>query len=231
MTTLPINGLEDSYTISDTGEIYSLISNKYMKCSACTSGYPMAKLYVSYDAETNKRVYVYRRVHRLVAEHFVPNPDNLPVVNHIDGDKSNNSASNLEWCTHKQNSEHAFATGLTPKKERTLSDEQLKKCEEAYANGATVAELAAIYGVSRSAVERNIAMSTKGRKLHRANAAAVIGVKLSKRVQQLTMEDVVIREWDSMIQAAKALGIGVGNISSACNGRIKSTGGFKWKRL
>jgi len=52
------------------------------------------------------------RLHRAVATAFVPNPDNLPEVNHIDGDKLNNRASNLEWATHKQNMEHAYRTGL-----------------------------------------------------------------------------------------------------------------------
>jgi hypothetical protein len=53
-----------------------------------------------------------KRLHRLVALAFVPNPDSLPEVNHIDGNKLNNCASNLEWCTRKQNMAHAFATGL-----------------------------------------------------------------------------------------------------------------------
>ena len=53
------------------------------------------------------------RVHRLVAEHFIPNPDNLPCINHIDGDKHNNHVSNLEWCTYQANMQHAVRTGLT----------------------------------------------------------------------------------------------------------------------
>jgi len=51
-------------------------------------------------------------VHRLVANAFIGNPDNLPHVNHIDGDKSNNIVSNLEWCSHLQNMHHAWRTGL-----------------------------------------------------------------------------------------------------------------------
>lgn len=53
-----------------------------------------------------------RRVHILVADAFLPNDENYQQVNHLDGDKSNNSASNLEWCTPHQNIEHAVTNGL-----------------------------------------------------------------------------------------------------------------------
>lgn len=69
------------------------------------TGYPLVRLIV------DKRI-VRLMVHRLIAICFIDNPNNYPCVNHIDGNKENFNISNLEWCTHQHNMEHASKTGL-----------------------------------------------------------------------------------------------------------------------
>ena len=68
------------------------------------------------EAGKSKRVLV----HRLVAQAFIDNPYNLPQVNHIDGDKSNNSIDNLEWCTREDNIKHAYKIGLNPSRKKII---------------------------------------------------------------------------------------------------------------
>lgn len=110
-----IDGYEGIYKISNYGRILSLnygaknhaLSGKqrYLKTPRSSSGYHHVQLYKDGKSST-------LLVHILVASAFVPNPANKAEVNHIDGNKANNKANNLEWVTRKENLEHAYANGL-----------------------------------------------------------------------------------------------------------------------
>ena len=96
----PIAEYEDLYEVSNYGRIRSLCGrygeNKILKQCIGSKGYKLVTL-----CRKGKQKTV--NVHRLVALAFVPNPDSLPCVNHIDEDKNNNNASNLEWCSYYYN--------------------------------------------------------------------------------------------------------------------------------
>lgn len=116
----PVPGFQGIYSVTVEGRVYSHARvdargnrrrAKYLKLIPDGDGYLRAHLCVGG---------VRRKwpVHRLVAMAFLPNPDELPEVNHHDGDKTNNRVTNLEWVTTQENLNHARETGLMPVLER-----------------------------------------------------------------------------------------------------------------
>ena len=99
----------DHYAVSNFGHIKSVKTGKLLSESVNQYGYKRVTLC---SINNGKRKYYSARVHRMVAEMFLPNPDGLPQVNHLDGDKSNNAVTNLEWCDQSHNMRHAFMNNL-----------------------------------------------------------------------------------------------------------------------
>ena len=94
-----------NYSVSNIGNIKNNKSKQILKSGDNGKGYLFCFLW---KYNKSKRFYV----HRLVAQTFIPNPDNKPCVNHIDGNKENNNVNNLEWCTHSENMKHAYKINL-----------------------------------------------------------------------------------------------------------------------
>lgn len=109
----PIAGYEGLYEISNFGRVRSL--NKISSDGRRVKGKLLktgVRDWYSGVTLSKNNVIRYKSVHRLVAEHFISNPERKPFVNHIDGDKTNCNVSNLEWCTASENCKHAFKIGL-----------------------------------------------------------------------------------------------------------------------
>lgn len=96
---LDIKGYENLYAVTEDGQVWSYRTKKFMKPQINNSGYQMVLL----QAHGKQKFCL---VHRLVALTYIPNPDNLPQVNHKDECRTNNSVDNLEWCTNRYNSNY-----------------------------------------------------------------------------------------------------------------------------
>lgn len=165
----PVKGYEDLYEVSNLGRVrsfdrlYRIERDKYhgeiKKKGRVISGNHGGKHYY--------QVFLFREgkgktalVHRLVAEAFIPNPENNPQVNHKDGDKHNNKVTNLEWVTCSENQLHSFKTGLHPGNgegnvNAKLTKEKVAEIRRLYVKGSKefgVKPLARKFGVSAPAV-------------------------------------------------------------------------------
>lgn len=151
-----IEGYEGLYQVSTCGNIKSLAKprkngngrsyiqkEKLLKQSFTTTGYKKVELYKDGKRKSFK-------VHRLVAIAFIPNPDNKPEVNHIDGNKINNNIDNLEWVTSSENSIHAYETGLSPNK-KELDEIRII---ELYNKGTSKEEISRMFDVSNVVIAR-----------------------------------------------------------------------------
>jgi hypothetical protein len=149
-----IKGYEGLYQVSTKGEVISFkVSNKgrAMSPSIDKDGYLQIGLR---DTGSKRRWY---RVHRLVAETYIPNPSNLPMINHKDCDPSNNEVSNLEWCDRSHNNKYRFLMGYEHRGEKATTaklteEEVLAIYELAWEGDLTQKEIATLYKVSRGAI-------------------------------------------------------------------------------
>ncbi len=160
-----IKGYEDLYEVSNTGLVRSLDRvdrlNRFKKGvlkAPCDNGRGYLCVNLKHNGKQTQKT-----IHRLVAQAFIANPDNLPEVNHKDGNKANNHVNNLEWCTISDNKKHAFKNGLNKQRkgldnpQHTLSKEAvifIRNNAKPYDKNYSYAELARKFNVSEPTIKR-----------------------------------------------------------------------------
>lgn len=135
-----------NYAVTEDGKVFSFNSNSFKLLKEDKSGY--MRVYLS--SNSKKKWFL---VHRLVAQAFIPNPENKKTVNHIDGNKKNNHVSNLEWNTYSENLNHAIDIGLRELQEfrvdRKLTDETVHTICKYLQEGFRNIDIANMLGIDK----------------------------------------------------------------------------------
>ena len=224
-----VPGFSDYYA-SKSGNVFSMKSGvlKRKKIYNAKDGY--CTIGLTPDGDTMQYRY---RLHIIIAKTFHPNPENLPTVNHKDGNGRNNRADNLEWMSYSDQSKHACATGLTKKDGRAVC--QADKEGNLIAEFSSMTEAEKETGISVSTI------SSTCRGEYRQSGGYVWyykgdfkGQKMRKfgnckTVYQYNLDEEFIREFESADEAAKSVGVHPGTMADACRGKQNTCKGYIWK--
>lgn len=180
-------------------------------------------------------------LHRLLALQYIPNPENKRTVNHIDGDKLNNSLANLEWATDSENIQHAYNNGLNTQVKKITTEDYSAILARFYAGEnlttivkdykfslPTFSTYVEAYVTSTGTLPKFIAEKKRQKDLRAKSANHV-----TYQVVRIDKLDPTIRTtFPSLSEAARALGkTSSGPISNVFAGRAKSAYGYFWERI
>lgn len=210
----PIDGFPN-YQVSNLGRVKNIKRGYILKNNIGTYGYYRVNL-----GRGNMR-----KVHRLVAEAFIPNPLELPYINHLDENKLNNDVSNLEWATASQNNKHSAHQHSCKINQLTLDGDFIKTFKSAK-------EIQDTFGFDKSnviAVCRGRINQTHGYKWEYAEPSQQHN--MNRKVVCSTINGEYVRTFKNPSEAAKMLGIKPTCIKNCLYFRIKQTHGYKFHYL
>lgn len=178
------------YEVSNDGTVRNIKTNTVLDGSHDSRGYRVVSIWHENKMYTKK-------IHRLVAIAFIPNPENKPTVNHKDGNKNNNCVSNLEWATHQENIDHAIETGLrningVNSVSNIYSEETVHRVCKMLENGNTPKYISEALGVSPN-LPRRIKYGGKWKEIaskYNIKGSSKIPFDTKKRAFQLIAEGV-----------------------------------------
>ena len=228
MKQIIIDNISTQYYITEDGKCYNDRTGKYLKGQ---ENYKNG--YFSYNLTLpdgrKKRMYA----HRLVAQAYIPNPNNKEQINHIDGNKLNNTVDNLEWVTGQENVQHSIENELKQNKHIFCFTKDKKLVAE-YKN---IEEAVKATKISRTSIHKGLVSKPTvlccnyywsyekilGETTQYKNTGK------AKAVNQYTKDGKYLMTYPSVGAAARALGILHSHIGECCRGSVKSYKGYIWR--
>ena len=183
-----IEGTNGKYIVSNDGKVATLRKRKkLLTLTKQKTGYLYAMIEIN-GKQVNKRV------NRLVASAFVNNPDNLPIVNHLDGCKTNNHAENLQWVSYKANTKHAWEKGLA--KTRIPDADERKRISEKLKGHKVSEETRKKMSLAQKGKKRpKLSESLKGRKLSEETKRKLSLAHKGKKLSKEHIEAIRLARW------------------------------------
>lgn len=239
-----IKGYEN-YQISNLGNVYSSFVNRKLSPGKTQDGY----YYVGLRDENSVRKNLF--VHRLVAQAFIPNPENLPIINHKDENPSNNTVENLEWCSYSYNNtynnshlkrgmkqgDETFQYNINGELVKTYYSARLASKTLGISN-SNIDEATKKQGFSHGYIWSKVPLTKEqvisNYKKHlevfcNYDISEYARKNFSKKVLQYTKDGKFIKEYPSCQEAGRQLGFGHGLIARVCRGEAYLTHGYHFE--